>query len=162
MGQPSIFPFCFQVRGLVFLQRTMINDESNVLSCSKRAFFHVLEGVVLKTFLGQAPISLLSSHFAFKVVTGLSFLCHPMIWPGMSPFPKHWGCYLCYLSVQQISTSWYQSNEDFHRLYTFHIYCHYHRRGGIRGGLEGYGPPSEHASPPSEGGKQFFGVFWRL
>ena len=31
MGKRCIFEFCFQVRGLVFLQRTMINDESNVL-----------------------------------------------------------------------------------------------------------------------------------
>ena len=29
-------------------------------------------------------------------------------------------------------------------------------RGGARGGLGGYSPPSEHASPPSEGEKRFF------
>ena len=28
-------------------------------------------------------------------------------------------------------------------------------RGGARGGLGGYSPPSEHASPPSEGEKRF-------
>ena len=33
-------------------------------------------------------------------------------------------------------------------------------RGGARGGLEGaIAPPSEHASPPSEGKKQFFRRF---
>ena len=52
MGQLSIFAFCFQVRGLVFLQKTMMRDESNVLQCPKRAFSDVLKGVVLIIFLG--------------------------------------------------------------------------------------------------------------
>ena len=55
MGQLSIFAFCFQVRGLVFLQKTMMNDGSNVLPCSKRAFSNVPEGVVLKIFSGASP-----------------------------------------------------------------------------------------------------------
>ena len=33
----------------------MVNDESNALSCSKRAFSDVLEGVVLEIFLGVGP-----------------------------------------------------------------------------------------------------------
>ena len=36
------------------------------------------------------------------------------------------------------------------------------RQGRARGGLGGYSPPSEHASPPSEGEKGFFGDFWHL
>ena len=55
MGQLSIFAFCFQVRGLVFLQKTMMNDESNVLPCPKRVFPDVLEGVVLKIFSEGKP-----------------------------------------------------------------------------------------------------------
>ena len=55
MGQLNIFAFCFQVRGLVFLQKITMNDESNVLPCPKRAFSDVLEGVVLKSFLGASP-----------------------------------------------------------------------------------------------------------
>ena len=55
IGQLSIFAFCFQVRGLVFPQKTIMNDESNVLPCPERAFSDVLEGVVPKIFLGQAP-----------------------------------------------------------------------------------------------------------
>ena len=55
MGQLSILAFCFQVRELVFLQKTMMNDESNVLPCPKRAFSDVLEGVVLKFFWGASP-----------------------------------------------------------------------------------------------------------
>ena len=55
MGQLSIFAFCFQVRGLVFLQKTMMNDKSNVLTCPKRAFSDVLECVVLKIFSGGKP-----------------------------------------------------------------------------------------------------------
>ena len=56
MGQRSICAFCFQARGLVFLERTMINDDSNVLPCSKRAFSDVREGMVLKTFSGDKPL----------------------------------------------------------------------------------------------------------
>ena len=52
MGQRSIFAFCFQSRELVFLQRTMTNDESNVLPYSKRAFYDALEGVPRKFFWG--------------------------------------------------------------------------------------------------------------
>ena len=52
MGQLSIFAFCFQGRGLVFLKKTMMNDESNALPCPKGAFSDVLEGVVLKIFSG--------------------------------------------------------------------------------------------------------------
>ena len=55
IGQLSIFAFCFQVRGLVFLQKTMMNHESNVLPCPKRAFFNVLEGMVFKIFSGGKP-----------------------------------------------------------------------------------------------------------
>ena len=33
----------------------MMNDESNVLPCPKRAFSKVLEGVVLKNFSGGKP-----------------------------------------------------------------------------------------------------------
>ena len=51
MGQLSIFAFRFQVRGLVFLQKTM-NDESNVLPCPKRLFSDILEGVALEIFSG--------------------------------------------------------------------------------------------------------------
>ena len=35
-------------------------------------------------------------------------------------------------------------------------------RGGARGGLGGYSPPSEHASPRSEGESDFFVDFWQL
>ena len=55
MGQLSIFAFCFQVRGLVFLQKTIMNDESNVLPCPKMAFSDVLEGVVLACLSGGKP-----------------------------------------------------------------------------------------------------------
>ena len=55
MDQRSIFVFCFQVMGLVFLQKTMMNDENNVFPCPKRAFSDVLEGVVLKIFSGGKP-----------------------------------------------------------------------------------------------------------
>ena len=55
MGQHSIFAFCFQVRGLVFLQKTMMNDKSNVFPCPKRAFSDVLEGVVLNIFSEGKP-----------------------------------------------------------------------------------------------------------
>ena len=60
MGQCSIFAFCFQIRELVFLQRTMTNDESNILPCSKRAFYDALEGVPRKFSGGspQTPVSL--------------------------------------------------------------------------------------------------------
>ena len=61
IGQHSIFAFCFQARELVFPCRTVINDENNVLTCSKRAFSDVLEGVVVKNFLGahtENPVSL--------------------------------------------------------------------------------------------------------
>ena len=57
MGQRSIFAFPFQVRGLVFLQKTMMNDESNVLPYPKRAFSHVLEGVVLKILSDPSGLS---------------------------------------------------------------------------------------------------------
>ena len=56
LGQLTICAFCFQVRGLVFLQKTMMNDENNVLPCPKRAFSDVLEGVVLKKFLRPRPL----------------------------------------------------------------------------------------------------------
>ena len=52
MGQLSIFAFCFQVRGLIFLQKAMMTDESNVFPCPKREFSDILEGVVLKNFPG--------------------------------------------------------------------------------------------------------------
>ena len=55
MGQLSMFAFSFQVRGLVFLQKTLMNDESNSLPCPKRAFSNVLEGVVLRIFSGVKP-----------------------------------------------------------------------------------------------------------
>ena len=52
MGQRSIFAFCFQVRGFVFLLKTMMNDENNVLPSPRRAFSDVRDGVVLKIFSG--------------------------------------------------------------------------------------------------------------
>ena len=53
-GQRSILTFRFQARGSVFLQSTKINDDSNVLPCSKK---------VLSDF---------DSSYR-------SFLCHPII-----------------------------------------------------------------------------------
>ena len=35
-------------------------------------------------------------------------------------------------------------------------------RGGARGGLGGYNPPSEHASPRRKVKSDFFGDFWPL
>ena len=52
MGQCSMFAFCFQLKGLVNLWRTMINYESHVLPCSKREFSNVLEGIALESFAG--------------------------------------------------------------------------------------------------------------
>ena len=80
MGQCSIFAFCFQVRGLVFLQRTMIHCESNVLPYSKRTFSDVLEGLVLKMLLGNANRPPFSSRFALTVPTGLSGSSNDMVW----------------------------------------------------------------------------------
>ena len=37
--------------------------------------------------------------------------------------------------------------------------CELGGRGGARGGLGGSSPPSEHASPPSEGETRFFRRF---
>ena len=55
MGQHSTFAFCFQVRVLLFIQKTMMNYESTVLPCPKRAFSDVPEGVALKMFSGGKP-----------------------------------------------------------------------------------------------------------
>ena len=51
VGQRSILSFRFQVRGSVFLRNTKINNDSNVLQCSKGVFSDVLENVALKVFL---------------------------------------------------------------------------------------------------------------
>ena len=80
MGQCSIFAFCFKVKGLVFLQRTMIYCESNVLPYSKRAFSDVLEGVVLKMLLGNAHRPPFSSRCALTVPTGFSVSSNDMVW----------------------------------------------------------------------------------
>ena len=88
MGQRSIFAFCFQVRGLVFLQRTMINDESNILPCSKRAFSNFLEGVVVKNVLGRNHQTSFSYFLVLAVATGLVVSSNYMA--QHAPFPKHW------------------------------------------------------------------------
>ena len=54
-GQLSIFAFCFQVRELVFLQKPMMNEESNVLPCPKRAFSDVL-GAWSQNFFPQGSL----------------------------------------------------------------------------------------------------------
>ena len=51
----SLFVFRFQIKGSVFHLSTEINDDSNLISCSKRAFSDFLEGVALKIFLGTSP-----------------------------------------------------------------------------------------------------------
>jgi len=55
MGQRGILAFRFQVRGSVFLQSTKINDDSNILPCSKRAFSDVLEAMALNIFSAGKP-----------------------------------------------------------------------------------------------------------
>ena len=52
MDQWSILAFYFQVRGSVFPQRSVMNDDSNVLPGSKRTFSDVLEDMVLKNLYG--------------------------------------------------------------------------------------------------------------
>ena len=93
MGQRSLLAIWFQVRVSALLQSTMINDNSSILPCSKRAFSDILEGVVLKYFLGQSlqtPIFLPphfdSTYWLFQYVSN-DVACEP-------PFPKHWECYL--------------------------------------------------------------------
>ena len=86
MGLLCIFAFCFQVRGLAFLQKAMINDERNVVPCSKRAFSDVLEGVVQK---------ILSLCFDSSCRLYYVALVYPLIWPGMPPFPMHRDCAIC-------------------------------------------------------------------
>ena len=110
----------------------MITDESNVLTCFKRAFHSdVLEGVIVKNISGSKPqtpvfLSLCfdSSCRPFCVIQSYDLACPP----------KHWRlCYLCYLSVQPDqwlhfwhdilhgkSAYWCKSKEDFHRWYTWH------------------------------------------
>ena len=71
VGQRNIFAVCFQVRGLVFLQITMINYESDVLPCSKRAFSDILEGVILTNISGGTvflPLCFDSSYKSFCVL----------------------------------------------------------------------------------------------
>ena len=77
MSQRSILTFYFQVRGLVFLQRTVINDESSVHPCSKRPFSDVTEGVVPN-------------------ISGASPRTPVFLLPCIDSFL----CYLSYLSVQ--------------------------------------------------------------
>ena len=55
MGQHNILTLCFQVMGSVFVQSTMINDDSKVVSCSKGTFSNVLESVVIKILSGDKP-----------------------------------------------------------------------------------------------------------
>ena len=107
----AAYSHCFQVRGLVSLQRTMTNDESNVFPCFERALSGVLEGVVVKYFFwGQAPRLLLSFRFTLTVTTGSSL--------SPSHFQHIGGRVTCVL--HGISTPWCQSNEDFHCWCTCH------------------------------------------
>ena len=56
MGQLSIFAFCFQVRGLAFLQKAMMNDGSNVLPFPQKGVFRRSRGHGRKKSLyGHAP-----------------------------------------------------------------------------------------------------------
>ena len=57
IGQTGILAFCFEARGLVFIQEVMINDKSNALPFSKRAFSEVLGGAFLKNFSWIKPPS---------------------------------------------------------------------------------------------------------
>ena len=47
----------------------------------------------------------------------------------------------------------------FSTLYLLFLFTRVSGRGGARGGLGGYSPPSEHASPPSEGEMHFLEIF---
>ena len=65
MGLRSIFANCFQVRGLVFLQKTMIIGESNVVPGSKRTFYDVLEGFGPRNSSKRQPQSLIFLFLCF-------------------------------------------------------------------------------------------------
>ena len=72
----------------------MINDKSNILPYSKRVFSDALEGVVLKTFCGQAPRSPFPSRYTLTAASGLSLSPNDMAYHH--PIPKTLGlCYLC-------------------------------------------------------------------
>ena len=73
MGQCRIFVFSFKVRCLVFLQRTMKNDESNALPCSKRAFSDVLDGVNLRKVFGVILQTQQEIHTQCKRALGHAF-----------------------------------------------------------------------------------------
>ena len=58
---------------------------------------------------------------------------------------------MCYSEVVEWDKAYQPNSECFLRAVFF--------RGGARGGLGGYSPPLEHASPLSEGETRFFGDF---
>ena len=95
MGQHSIFAFCFQIMGLVFLQITMIRNECNVLPYPQKGVFRRSRGHSSKNvFLGQNPRLPFSSHFTLTVATGLSLSSNDMA--CHHPISKtFWLCYLC-------------------------------------------------------------------
>ena len=65
-----------------------MNHGNNVFPCFKRAFSDVLEGVVLKILLGQAPSSLFSSRSTLTIASHLSLSSNNMTWYAY----KHWEC----------------------------------------------------------------------